>query len=253
MRLRLTVLLSAPFAVGQVQWPTLREVLAKDQINADDFADADRQISGFAVRADRDWFAIAYYWHMGTDSLPDELRLRTRDRSAGKWRYAEFTGNQRQGGSALRIARVNGLVYLDLHLTPSAGSLLVLTEELEIKRRIAGWSSLILADGRVIYENNMTHFAPYHPGSVSLYDPRADRELPLFPTVADRPDARPAVDRSIGEIRQTAPDQITFDVREEDRWWVDGLVMRPIAPARRFTVTCGLSIKIKPTCRSESK
>jgi hypothetical protein len=252
MRVSLAILLFAGFAADQAHWPTLREVLAKHQIKADDFADADRQITSFEVRADPDWFAIAYYWHTGTGLLPDELRLRTWDRTTGKWRVAEFGEEQRQGGSPVRMARAGGRIYLDLHLTPSAGRLLVLTEDLEIKRRIAGWSSLILRDGRVVYENNMVHFAPYHPGSVSLYDPRSDRETRLFPAHPD-PELprRPAIDRSIGEIRQTGADEVTIQVTEEDRWWVDAQVMAPIGPARKFSVTCTLSAL--PICTTGTK
>ena len=248
MRVLLTVLLFSGLS-WQPQWPTLREVLAKHRIQADDFADADRQITSFAVQDDRGWFAIAYYWHMGTGELPDELRLRTLDRSTGRWRSAELTGEQRQGGSVLRAARSGGVIYLDLHITPSAGSLLVLTDDLEIKRRIGGWSSLILSDGRVIYENNMTHFAPFHPGSVSLYDPRSDREVRLFPPSGDPYKVKPATDRSIGTIRQTKADEITFEVREEDRWWVDGMAMKAIAPERHLVVTCALAPN--PVCKSE--
>jgi hypothetical protein len=251
MRVLLAVLLSAGFAGDQAQSPTLREVLAKHQIKADDFADADRQITSFAVQADRDWFAIAYYWHTGTDRLPAELRLRTWDRLTGRWRHEAIPDEARRGGSALEIDRRGSIIYLRLHVNPSAARTLVLNEELQIRRLIDGWPGLVLADGRLIYQNNIVHFAPYHPGAVSLYDPRSDRDMRLFPAAVEPYDRKPAIHREIGIIRQTAPDQITFDVREEDREWVDSLRMRPIAPERRLLVTCSLSGN--PGCRSESK
>jgi hypothetical protein len=80
------VVFAAPVAVGlclagQSEWPTLRQELRKYGIPAEAFPDADRQITSFAVHSDADWFAC--YWHMGSDRLPDELRLRTPDRATG--------------------------------------------------------------------------------------------------------------------------------------------------------------------------
>lgn len=236
--------------LAQHQWATLRQELQKHRIPADDFADVDREISSYAVQADPDWFAIAYYWSTGTGLLPDELRIRTFDRKTGVWRYATVRAGDRDGGSVLRIARGPGVIYLDLHINPSAGQLLVLREDLSIKRRIAGWSSLILRDGSVIYENNMVHFAPFHAGSVSWYDPASGRDLLLFPFEADGDLTKNPLDRSIAAIEQVDAHRIWINVVEQNlRWNLDSAAHAtlPAGPERRFRVACVVTPP-KPRC-----
>ena len=58
-------------------WPTLREVLAKNGLEGAQVAgidDIEKVITSFAVGSDDGWLGVAYYWHDG-DSLGD-LRVR---------------------------------------------------------------------------------------------------------------------------------------------------------------------------------
>lgn len=236
---------------GQSEWPTLRQELRKHGIPAEAFPDADRQITSFAVQSDADWFAIAYYWHMGSDRLPDELRLRTLDRATGVWRETTIGPEVREGGSALRIARRAGFVYLDLHVNPSAGHLLVLTENLGLKHHLMGWSSLPLPDGRMVYERNMTHFAPFHAASASLYDPHTGRDTLLVPLVPDPDLIKAPRNRSIHSVARVGDAAVRFTVSEEDLRWVDGLRMEPAGPRREYTIVCRLDPT--PSCAGEDK
>lgn len=233
------------------EWPTLREELMKHGLEGAQVAgidDIERRITSYAVGSDNQWFAIAYYRHEG-ESL-GQLRVRTLDRRANHWRYAVFDPDVLKGGSALRIARAGRWVYLDLHINPSAGSLIVLDQNLTVKRRLAGWSSLLLDDERVVYENNMVHFAPYHPASATLYDPSSDREEKLYPLGPIDPPIEMPEDRSIVTIKATAPQSIVIVVIEQDLRWRDNARTEPNGPERKLTVSCDVSAP-KPRCIAE--
>ncbi len=239
----------------QVQWPTLAEVLADRYVPVEGLPDAARRITSYAVLQDDRWVAIAYYWYGGTDVLPPELRIRAFDRRTKRWRSTILRRGDKDeiGGSADGFARRGRWFYLDTHLTPSAGILLVLAPDLMVRKRLAGWSSLILPDGRVAYEHSMTHFAPVHPGSISLYDPNTDCDVRLYPPKPD-PEigtSERMMDRAIGGVAFRRPSTIEIAVTEEERVWAaDGLRSVPAAPKREFTVSCNVA-RARPRCSNK--
>ena len=245
-----TLVLSSP---QEAQWPTLREVLMKHGLEGAQVAgidDADRRITSFDVKSEPSWFGIAYYWYDG-ELLPSELRVRTLDRVTGAWRHATLDARSLNGGSAVGLARAGRWIYLDLHITPSAGALVVLTEDLVVKHKLAGWSSLVLRDGRVIYENNMVHFAPYHPAAASLFDPSTGTDQHLYPAGPIEPPISAPQDRSIARIVQTGAQRIAISVTEQDLRWRDNTRTEPVGPERKLTVSCDLSGP-KPRCTTET-
>ena len=178
----LAVVASVP---GQPAWPTLREELQKHKVDAAHLDDADRQITSYAVDVDDRSFVIAYYWADNSSMLPKQLRVRSLDRRTGIWRQNVFDADALRVGSIMKVARRGTWIYIDTHLTPSAGALLIVSKDLGQARRVYGWTELLLPDGRVVYHNSMVHFAPFHPGSVSLYDPNTDRDVRLYPAKPD--------------------------------------------------------------------
>lgn len=226
---------------------TLAQEFQKHGIANLQLDDLDREITSYAVASDERWFAIAYYWHTGSDLLPPDLRVRTLDRRNNVWRSALLNADVRQGGSAVGIARRAGFIYLDLHISPSAGSLLVLSDNLKVRKRLYGWSSLILGDGRVLYENSMVHFAPAHPGSVSLYDPRSGLDTRVYPVTPDPETGGVMIDRSIGTIQLVGTTRVRFHVTEQNVvWGTDNRSVR-VGTAREAIVTCDIS-KPTPAC-----
>ena len=254
MLLVTAVLLSLVSAGPQPRITLATELQKHDVAPTGRLDDLDREITSYAVASDADWFAIAYYWHTGSDLLPPELRVRTLDRRTDTWRSAVFDTDKVKGGSALRIARRPGFVYLDLHLNPSAGRLVVLSEDLKVQRLLSGWSSLLLADGRVFYENSMIHFAPNHPGSVSLYDPRSDGDIRVYPATPDSTSGEEFMDRSIGTIEVAGPTRIRFDISEQKLAWAPNNQNHTVrvGAARDATVTCDIS-KPTPVCVVQPK
>ena len=234
-------------AFGQAAWPTLRQELQKHKVDAAHLDDADHQITSFAVDVDDHSFVIAYYWADNSSMLPTELRLRSLDRRTGIWRQKVFDADALRVGSVMNVARRGNWIYIDTHLTPSAGALLIVSKDLRRSRRVYGWTGLLLPDGRLVYHKSMVHFAPFHPGSVSLYDPNTDRDVRLYPV---KPDPQGPVwkDRAILSVTAAGDGRIRIKAEEQDVTLTRDSRSQPKGPKRTLDVICHLATRT-PICR----
>lgn len=225
-----------------VNWPTLEEELAKHDVPTAGVSDRSHQITSYAVLDESDVFAIAYYWYENSLALPNLLRVRVYDKGIKRWKFAELEG---QWGSMLHIRKAKQWWYLTGHSSPSAAPTLVLSAELRLIRELKGWPMLVLPDGRLVYHDNMVHFAPAHPGSLSLYNPATGRNVRLFPSKPDEVEGgvqgQPfLVDRTIDEVRIVdQPGTVAF-VATEQRIRLTPTGGVPEGPERRLSVTCNL-------------
>jgi hypothetical protein len=147
----------------------------------------------------------------------------------------------------MNVARRGNWIYLDTHLTPSAGAMLIVSNDLRRVQRVYGWTELLLPDGRLVYHNSMVHFAPFHPGSVSLYDPNTGRDVRLYPV---RPDPQGPVwkDRAILSVTAAGKGRIRIDVQEQDVTLTQDNRAQPKGPKRTLDVICNLATRT-PVCQ----
>jgi hypothetical protein len=132
---------------------------------------------------------MAYYKSLG-DTLADTLYVSLQERAGGGWthasiarvRWAPGDTTSYTLGTALRITLSGDHVFVDTHLNPSAGTLLVLTRALVPLATLKGWSELLLPNGSVVYQKNTVHFAPTHPAELHLFDPHTGRNAAVYPT-----------------------------------------------------------------------
>lgn len=226
--------------------PTLREVVAKHVPVVPDADDLDRRISDHSVLDTPSWFAIGYYWDPGAQRTLGEIRVRTYDKRARRWRAAVFTEDL---GTIVDLRRHQALFYVTGHLSPSAAPTLVLSNDLELIRLLEGWPTLPLADGRMVFQDNMTHFAPAHPASLSVYDPSSDEVRRVYPV---KPDENRTSVRGDGSRVSLLIDRSIISVTpERGRTIAITLVERTVTlersntgtpgPERRFVVRCDMS------------
>jgi hypothetical protein len=237
--------LTAAFALASqnaVIWPTLEQELARHDVPAAGVSDLSHQITSYAVLDDSDWFAIAYYRYENSSALPNLLRVRVYDKRIKRWRSAELEG---EWGSMLHIRRAKQWWYLTGHSSPSTAPTLVLSADLRLIRELKGWPMLVLPDARLVYHNDMVHFAPAHPGSLSLYNPATGRNVRLFPSKPDEVERGVQgdaflIDRTIDEVRMAdQPGTVAFMATEQRiRLVSNGGV--PEGAGRRLSVTCNL-------------
>jgi hypothetical protein len=239
--LGLLVALSSAWPLQTFAWPTLAEELAKHKVPSAQIDDREKRITSYEVFDEDEWFAIAYYW----DAAPlGTLRFRVYDRRRRAWQFTTLPGDW---GSVTRVNRSERWWYVTGHWSPSAVPTLALSADLKLRHELKGWPELILPDGRVVYQNNMPHFSPAYPESVSLYDPVADRDVRLFPSKPDVRTDQVAMDRTISEVRQVAGSESIRFVATEQRIRVVAERGQPDGPQRRLSVSCDLRTV---TCKS---
>jgi hypothetical protein len=178
---------------------TLADVLAMNEIPAASVSapsHLDDEITSYAtLNTDRE-FAIAYYLGNPEGELRFPLLLARLDKEAGKWQEASltdlkvkaFAGLEGQDdciGSAERIQTNGDWYYIDLHMGPSAGCLIVLNHDLSVHETLTGWSMAHFKSGLVVYEGSMIHFSPIEPMTLFVYDPVANRSETIYPQKND--------------------------------------------------------------------
>ncbi len=242
------------FQVAQKAPPTVgAELLERNLPVPKDAADLEQPITSYSVLQDVRGFVIAYYG-VEPDGALHELRVRSYDTRTMSWRSKTFP---EPIGSILKIQRYAGYLYVTGHSSPSATPLLVLSDELELKRELNGWQMLMLDDGRVIFSRSMVHFAPAHAGVLALYDPIADREDALYPPAAVRndrgvervPGTDLFVDRSFSELKKgTAAGTIAFVAVVQQMQLNEHNTGEAAGPQERYLVTCNVRSSTS-TCR----
>jgi hypothetical protein len=213
-------------------WPTLAEELAKHEVPSAQIDDRDRRITSYEVYDEGEWFAIAYYWDAASLDL---LRFGVYNRRVRGWKSTTLPGDW---GSITRVNRSEQWWYVSGHWSPSAAPTLVLSTDLKVRRALKGWPELILRDGRVVYQNNMPHFSPAYPGSLSVYDPRADRDARLFPVKPDIARGNLWMDRTISDVQRIGTG-VAFNAVEQRVRAVENRGA-PDGPSRQLHITCDL-------------
>ena len=142
--------------------------------------DLDLAITSHAVEDAPDLFVIAYYaLRPEPGHLDDSLRVSAYDKATGSWAHAAFErGNT---GSALGIRRSPRHIFIDTHLNPSAGALVVLSRALEPVARLDGWLLRLMPGEIVLYHRNQVHFAPIHPAELWIWSAATGLDTVLYP------------------------------------------------------------------------
>jgi hypothetical protein len=195
--------------------PTLREALSRsgfrDGEAAPETPELDRKLTSSAFGRSEQAFVAAYYFE---DELKDgslgPLRVSRFDRQARGWTHAAAF-DENMSGSVTSVHSTPRYVLVSLHLTPSAGGVLVLgSSRLNLLVTLGGFAPLVMADGSIIFSGNMTHFAPTHQQRLLAFDPDASREIELFPGKKESPLAagyRRVVRRAYASLSQAVKEE----------------------------------------------
>jgi hypothetical protein len=157
---------------------TLRQVLAAKSlpIAAAKLENLDKNITSGAELDDESQFLIAYYIDDGTSALNPPLYLERLDRKQGSWKSATLGKAETRWqdidvpclGSVMNISVIGGRYFLDTHINPSAGCVLILSREMKLEGSLYGWLVGRLGTETVIYHRSQIHFAPVHPAEIAL-------------------------------------------------------------------------------------
>jgi hypothetical protein len=158
------------------------------------FVDTGLPITSYEVFNGPSQFVLAYYLVNGSDQLEPPLRLLRFDKLTGKWDTAEFSDIKTEAGlglqprclgSAVGITEAGDMLYVGIHLSPSAECLLVLSHDLKLKKTLYGWPVANFPSGAIVLQKSMVHFAPTHPLELAVFDPESGRLTPIYPPQSD--------------------------------------------------------------------
>jgi hypothetical protein len=174
---------------------TLREaLLAKNlPIAGAKITGLDEKITSGAELDDATQFVIAYYVDDGSGALGAPMHVKRFDRKTADWKSAALGDASAKSedidvpclGSVLRISALGSRLLLETHINPSAGCLLVLSQNLELQASLYGWSLGRMGEDQVIYHRSEIHFAPVHAAEIAIYDFRTKSDVTLFPRKPD--------------------------------------------------------------------
>jgi hypothetical protein len=174
---------------------TLKEALADKHlpIAAARLINMDKNITSWAELDDANQFVIAYYVDDGTGRLQPPLYLDRYDKKRGEWKSAALSDTEPGDGavdtpcfgSVLSVQAAGNRLFLETHINPSAGCLLVLSAEFKLEASLYGWLLGRLGEDRLVYQRSEVHFAPIHPAEIALFDLRTKRDVAIFPPKPD--------------------------------------------------------------------
>ncbi len=165
---------------------TLRDVLREKNLAPGlAMANLDKPITSYQVLDDSQTFLIAYYVDNGSGRLRPPLMVSLFDKAQHKWRSTDITPEKLADdtclGSAIGAETSGGMFYLETHINPSAGCMIVLSPDLSVRKVLSGWFLAGFGDGRIIYHRNEIHFAAAHAAELAIYDARTGGDFQIYP------------------------------------------------------------------------
>lgn len=100
--------------------------------------------------------------------------------------------------SISNVNRTQQYVYVDTHINPSAGQVVVLSRDAKVLGVLDGWTLKILPNEGVIYHKSQPHFVPTHSVEIAIFDPRMPQEKQIYPPRPYQP-VRTDFIRRVGE------------------------------------------------------
>lgn len=174
---------------------SLAETLLASKIPIQKFTEQElrQEIASYAISED-DPFLLAYYVDDRLGGLQPPLHVIRFARRTEELRRADLTdigalfqGDVRMNclGSALRIREDHGTIYIETHLTPSAGCIIVLSPVLSFKTALSGWLLGFLGSDYAIVRRSEIHFQSVHPLHIGVLDLKRNRSVEVYPPKED--------------------------------------------------------------------
>ncbi|HUQ83449.1 MAG TPA: hypothetical protein VM076_20005 [Gemmatimonadaceae bacterium] len=110
----------------------------------------------------------------------------------GSWLIGLVVAATQLRAQVMATTRTPGgrFVYVDHHVNPSAGRLVVVTSRRKAVTELPGWLLGIVGDDIAVYHRNQVHFAATRPAEVWTYDPTTGRDARLYPDKPEEIDSR---------------------------------------------------------------
>ena len=155
------------------------------------------KITSFAASSDGPSL-LAYYEEDGSGFLRPPLHVVRYERATGSLRRADlrdvsalFPGTIPMNclGSATDIREYGGRIYIDTHVNPPAGCVIVLSQGLELRAALSGRLLGNIGADYAILQRSEVHFTSVHPTHIAVFDVKRNESTEVYP-YADDPHRR---------------------------------------------------------------
>ena len=173
---------------------TLGDALHAANVPVQGFSEPElrQRITSYAASTS-DLFLLAYYVDDGSGLHPP-LHLVRAERGTGNLRRADLQDidavnpdGKRMDclGSPVGIRERGGTIYVETHLSPSAGCVIGLSSDLSYRFTVSGWLLGLLGLDFAVIRRSEIHFSSVSPLHVEVYDLVHDRVVEVFPSEGD--------------------------------------------------------------------
>jgi hypothetical protein len=95
----------------------------------------------------------------------------------------------------VEVKRTPRFIYLDSHVNPSAGRLIILSRDFKLAGTFYGWEAATLPDDTIVYHHSQIHLAPTHSLEISVFNPNTRKERQIYPPEPWQPVRRDFIQR----------------------------------------------------------
>jgi hypothetical protein len=175
---------------------SLGDTLLAAKVPTQKFAEPElrQAITSYAI-SQGDPFLLAYYADDGSGRLHPPLHVIRYARKTEDLRRADLQdakalvqANIPSGcfGSVLRVSEYRQTIYLEMHVGPSAGCVIVLSPALAVRSTLSGWLLGMLEPDYAILRRSEIHFKSVTALHVEVYDTKRNRTVEVYPPKQDR-------------------------------------------------------------------
>ena len=179
--------------------PTLREVLRQNHIDDVRQLSPDllnMPITSYAAEGDGREFEVAFFQAKPGNRLEPPIHIVLLDRASGKWQHGTVTLDDTIGaGSITSVKRTPRYIYLDSHINPSAGRLIVLSRDLKLRKALYGWEVASFGSETLVYRHSEIHFAPTHFVEMSVFNAGTLQDKQIYPPKPFQPVRKEFIER----------------------------------------------------------
>lgn len=185
--MRVLALIAALVFVIPCRAETLRQLLTSAQIPLNSFGNAELNAQVNGVSGSDQQIVLAVYMLVTENSLVGNPQLARYDHATGSIQRSEVKPENTATccGSPEGINWVGGFALVSFHINPSAETILVIASDLKLSTTLYGFDVHEVLPGKVVFIENMIHFAPAHPERLELADLRTGNKTELYPPKND--------------------------------------------------------------------
>ena len=124
-------------------------------------------------------------------------------------------------------------VVIGLHINPSAERFLVLSADFKLVHDLYGWELVTLPNESIVYHQSQVHFASTHSLQISVFDPTAMTDTPIYPPASLDAVRRDFVDRVAKVYKARGEDWFRENNHHMDATRFDTYLIGPVTVNER--------------------